>query len=70
MASFFRAWRGAVKSGKVNALKSAIAVDEFYVFPHKVVKDYFINRALHPDAYLSGMRKLKAKVGEAFKNKG
>ncbi|WP_427450530.1 SDR family NAD(P)-dependent oxidoreductase [Litorimonas sp. WD9-15] len=53
-----------------NALKAAIEADEFYVFPHKVVKDYFINRALHPDAYLSGMRKLKAKVGEAFKNKG
>lgn len=50
-----------------NALKSAIEKDEFYVFSHPVVKDYFINRALHPDAYLQGMQKLKQKVGEAFK---
>jgi len=53
-----------------DAFKAAVEADEFYVFPHKVVKDYFINRAMHPDAYLSGMRKLKAKVGQAFKNKG
>jgi len=52
------------------AFKAAVESDEFYVFPHKVVKDYFINRAMHPDAYLSGMRKLKAKVGRAFKHKG
>jgi NAD(P)-dependent dehydrogenase (short-subunit alcohol dehydrogenase family) len=50
-----------------NALKAAIEADEFYVFSHPVVKDYFINRALHPDAYLQGMQKLKQKVGEAFK---
>lgn len=53
-----------------NALKAAIAADEFMVFPHPVVKNYFINRAMHPDAYLSGMRKLKAKVGHAFQSKG
>ena len=53
-----------------QAFKAAVKADEFYVFPHKVVKDYFINRALHPDAYLSGMRKLKTKVGQAFKAKG
>ena len=53
-----------------NALKAAIVDDEFMVFPHPVVKNYFINRATYPDAYLSGMRKLKAKVGRAFKNKG
>ena len=53
-----------------QAFKAAVKADEFYVFPHKVVKDYFINRALHPDAYLSGMRKLKTKVGRAFKAKG
>ena len=52
------------------ALKTAIAADEFYVYPHPVVKNYFINRATYPDAYLSGMRKLKAKVGRAFQNKG
>ncbi len=52
-----------------NALKAAIIADEFYVYPHPVVKNYFINRATHSDAYLSGMRKLKAKVGEAFKSK-
>ena len=53
-----------------NALKAAIIADEFFVFPHPVVKSYFMNRATHPDAYLSGMRKLKAKVGRAFKKQG
>lgn len=53
-----------------DALKSAILNDEFMVYSHPVVKDYFINRAMHPDAYLSGMQKLKAKVGRAFKGRG
>ena len=53
-----------------NALRAAIVAEEFMVFPHPVVKDYFINRAMHTDAYLSGMRKLKAKVGKAFQSKG
>lgn len=53
-----------------EALKAAILAEEFYVFPHPVVKDYFINRAKHADAYLAGMRKLKAKVGRAFAHKG
>ena len=53
-----------------NALKAAIVANEFMVFPHPVVKNYFINRAMHPDAYLSGMRKLKEKVGRAFKSRG
>ena len=53
-----------------SALKAAILADEFMVFPHPVVKNYFINRATHTDAYLSGMRKLKAKVGRAFGKKG
>lgn len=50
-----------------NALKVAIEKNEFYVFPHPIVKDYFMNRSAHPDAYLQGMQKLKQKVGEAFK---
>lgn len=53
-----------------DALKAAIAADEFMVFPHPVVKDYFINRAMHTDAYLAGLRKLKAKLGRAFQSKG
>ena len=53
-----------------NALKAAIAADEFMVFPHPVVKDYFVNRAMYPDAYLSGLRKLKSKLGRAFASKG
>jgi len=53
-----------------EALKNAIAADEFMVFPHPVVKDYFVNRAMYTDAYLSGMQKLKAKVGRAFQSKG
>jgi NAD(P)-dependent dehydrogenase (short-subunit alcohol dehydrogenase family) len=53
-----------------DSLKAAILSDEFFVYPHPVVKDYFINRAMHSDSYLSGMRKLKEKVGRAFQNKG
>ncbi len=53
-----------------NALRAAIVGDEFLVYPHPVVKDYFVNRAMHHDAYLSGMRRLKVKVGQAFKGKG
>ena len=53
-----------------NALKAAILADEFFVYPHPVVKSYFINRAMHSDAYLSGMRKLKEKLGQAFKSRG
>jgi len=53
-------------SDVANALKAAIVADEFLVYPHPVVKDYFINRATHQDAYLSGMRRLKLKVGQAF----
>ena len=53
-----------------EALKAAIVADEFLVLPHPVVKNCFINRATHTDAYLSGMRKLKAKVGQAFSKKG
>ena len=55
-------------SDVANALKAAIEKDEFYVFSHPVVKDYFVNRAMHPEAYLDGMQKLKHKVGEAFKH--
>lgn len=50
-----------------NALKDAIENDDFYVFSHPIVKDYFMNRAAHPNAYIAGMQKLKQKVGEAFK---
>ena len=57
-------------SDVAQALKAAIIADEFYVFPHPVVKKYFMNRAMHPDAYLSGMKKLKSKMGQVFKNKG
>jgi NAD(P)-dependent dehydrogenase (short-subunit alcohol dehydrogenase family) len=55
-----------------DALKAAIEADEFYVFPHPVIHKYFINRAMHPDAYLKGMRKLKAKLAKvvAKKNDG
>jgi len=53
-------------SDVADALKAAIDQDQFYVFPHKVVQEYFINRAKYPDAYLDGMGKLKQKVGDAF----
>jgi len=53
-------------SDVANALKAAIEKSEFYVFPHKVVQEYFTNRAKYPDAYLEGMQKLKQKVGIPF----
>lgn len=53
-------------SDVANALKAAIENDEFYVFPHEMVQEYFVNRAKYPDAYLDGMGKLKQKVGDAF----
>lgn len=53
-------------SDVANALKAAIEKDQFYVFPHEVVQEYFVNRAKYPDAYLDGMAKLKQKVGDAF----
>ena len=53
-------------SDVANALKVAIEKDQFYVFPHKVVQEYFVNRAKHPETYLEGMGKLKQKVGDAF----
>jgi NAD(P)-dependent dehydrogenase (short-subunit alcohol dehydrogenase family) len=53
-------------SDVANALKASIEKDQFYVFPHEVVQEYFVNRAKYPDAYLEGMGKLKQKVGDAF----
>lgn len=53
-------------SDVANALKAAIEKEQFYVFPHEVVQEYFVNRAKYPDAYLDGMGKLKQKVGDAF----
>ena len=53
-------------SDVANALKASIEKDQFYVFPHEVVQEYFVNRARYPDAYLEGMGKLKQKVGDAF----
>lgn len=56
-------------SDVANALVAAMDKGEFLVLPHPVVKDYFINRAMNPDLYLSGMRKLKEKVGQMFDEK-
>lgn len=48
------------------ALKASIEKDEFYVFSHPIVHEYFKHRAHAPDEYLQGMGKLKQKVGRPF----
>ena len=45
-----------------NALKAAIENDKFLVLPHPVAQDYYIARAADTDAWLSGMRRMLAKL--------
>jgi len=49
-------------SDVANVLKTAIEDNKFLVLPHPVVGKYFVNRAAHMEAYLSGMRKLRQKL--------
>jgi NAD(P)-dependent dehydrogenase (short-subunit alcohol dehydrogenase family) len=40
----------------------ALATDDFYVLPHPEVRDYYAQRAAHPDAWLAGMNRLQQKL--------
>ena len=40
----------------------ALATDDFYVLPHPEVRDYYAQRATHPDAWLAGMNRLQQKL--------
>jgi len=44
----------------------ALQGDAFYVLPHPEVADYYAQRAAHPDAWLSGMQRLQAKLDAAL----
>ena len=40
----------------------ALEGDEFFVLPHPEVRDYYAQRAAHPDAWLAGMNRLQQKL--------
>ena len=48
-----------------NALKTSINKDEFLVLSHPVVGEYFKNKAMDYDGYISGMARLRAKLSQA-----
>ena len=45
-----------------DAAWQALATDDFYVLPHPEVRDYYAQRAAHPDAWLAGMNRLQQKL--------
>ena len=50
-------------SDVAEALRVAIENDQFLVLSHPVVGDYFKHKAMDYQAYISGMNKLKQKIG-------
>ncbi len=50
-------------SDVANALKTAIEEDRFMVLSHPIVGEYFKNKANNYEGYISGMNKLKQKLG-------
>lgn len=47
-----------------EALRKAIGDEKFLVLPHPVAGEYYAYRAANPDAWLSGMKKMLAKLKE------
>jgi len=47
-----------------EAVWQALAGDEFFVLPHPEVRDYYAQRAAHPDAWLAGMNRLQQKLDQ------
>jgi hypothetical protein len=45
-----------------EAVWQALAGDAFFVLPHPEVRDYYEQRATHPDAWLAGMNRLQQKL--------
>jgi short-subunit dehydrogenase len=50
-----------------DAVLAGMADGRFLILPHPQVADYYAGRAADPDRWLSGMRRLQAKV---FDNEG
>jgi len=50
-------------SDVANALLAAMKDDEFLVLSHPIVGEYFKHRAMDPQKYITGMNKLKQKIG-------
>ena len=47
-----------------EAAWQALATDAFYVLPHPEVRDYYAQRAAHPDSWLAGMNRLQQKLDQ------
>jgi NAD(P)-dependent dehydrogenase (short-subunit alcohol dehydrogenase family) len=45
-----------------DAVWAALDGDDFLVLPHPEVRDYYAQRAAHPDAWLAGMNRLQQKL--------
>lgn len=45
-----------------DAVWRALDGDDFLVLPHPEVRDYYAERATHPDAWLAGMNRLQQKL--------
>jgi NAD(P)-dependent dehydrogenase (short-subunit alcohol dehydrogenase family) len=45
-----------------DAAWAALQGEEFFVLPHPEVRDYYAQRAAHPDAWLAGMNRLQQKL--------
>jgi len=50
-------------SDVANALKASIEKDEFLVLSHPIVGEYFKHKAMDYQAYITGMNKLRQKLG-------
>ena len=50
-------------SDVADALRMAIENDQFLVLSHPIVGEYFKNKAMDYERYISGMNKLKQKIG-------
>ena len=48
-----------------DAVIEGIAAEQFLILPHKVVAKYMLNKSQDYDRWLSGMRKLQAKIAAA-----
>ena len=45
-----------------DAMIANMAREEFYILPHKEVREYMRRRAFDPERWLGGMRRLRAKI--------
>jgi NAD(P)-dependent dehydrogenase (short-subunit alcohol dehydrogenase family) len=45
-----------------DAVWAALGGEDFFVLPHPEVREYYAQRAAHPDAWLAGMNRLQQKL--------